>query len=51
MTYQPPFTITAKTLNLIASIGEQLGRLAALDEQAQAETTDRGFPRTAWEPE
>lgn len=36
MTYQPPFTITAKILNLIASISEQLGRLSALDEQAQA---------------
>lgn len=36
MTYKPPFTITAKTLNLIASISEQLGRLSALDEQAQA---------------
>ncbi len=36
MTYQPPFTLTAKTLNLIALISEQLGRLSALDEQAQA---------------
>ncbi|MDY0136971.1 MAG: Fic family protein [Thiomicrospira sp.] len=36
MTYQPSFTLTAKTLNLIALISEQLGRLSALDEQAQA---------------
>lgn len=36
MSYQPPFTLSAKTLNLIASISEKLGRLSALDEQAQA---------------
>lgn len=36
MTHQLPFTVTAKTLNLIASISEQLGRLSAWDEQAQA---------------
>jgi Fic family protein len=36
MTYQPPFTLTVKTLNLIASISEQLGRLSVLHEQAQA---------------
>ena len=29
-----PFILTAKTLNLVASISEQLGRLSALDEQA-----------------
>ncbi|UQB41794.1 Fic family protein [Thiomicrospira microaerophila] len=36
MTYQLPFTLTAKTLNLIASISERVGRLSALTEQAQA---------------
>ncbi|WP_157792614.1 hypothetical protein [Thiomicrospira microaerophila] len=36
MTYQPPFTLTTRTLNLIASISEQLGRLSVLHEQAQA---------------
>jgi len=36
MSYQPPFTLSAKTLNLIASISEKLGRVSALDEQAQA---------------
>jgi len=36
MSYQPPFTLSAKTLNLIASISEKLGRLSSLDEQAQA---------------
>lgn len=34
--YAPPLTITAKTLNLIASISEQLGRVAERDNQAQA---------------
>ena len=33
MIYQPQFTITAKTLNLIAFISEQLVRLSALAEQ------------------
>lgn len=35
MSYQPPLTITAKTLNLIASISEQLGRWAERADQAQ----------------
>lgn len=34
--YAPPLTITAKTLNLIASISEQLGRVAERENQAQA---------------
>ena len=29
MNYQPPFTLTNKTLSLVASISEQLGRLSA----------------------
>lgn len=36
MAYEPPFSISANMLNLIASISEQLGRLSALTEQAQA---------------
>jgi Fic family protein len=36
LSYQPPFTLSAKTLNLIASISEKLGRLSVLDEQTQA---------------
>lgn len=35
-TYAPPLTITVKILNLIASISEQLGRVAERDNQAQA---------------
>lgn len=35
-TYAPSLTITAKILNLIASISEQLGRVAERDNQAQA---------------
>lgn len=34
--YTPPLTITPKTLNLIASISEQLGRVAERESQAQA---------------
>lgn len=34
--YAPPLTITPKTLNLIASISEQLGRVAERESQAQA---------------
>lgn len=36
MSYKPPLTITAKTLNLIASISEQLGRWAERADQTQA---------------
>lgn len=39
-TYQPPFTITAKIISLIADISEQLGRLSAWQE-AQDENTLR----------
>ena len=35
MTYQPPFTITPAIIRLIAEIGEGLGRLALLTEQAR----------------
>lgn len=34
--YAPPLTITPKALNLIASISEQLGRVAERESQAQA---------------
>ena len=30
---QPPFTITPKIVQLIASVSERLGRMAVLDEQ------------------
>lgn len=35
MTYQPPFTITPAIIRLIAEIGEGLGRLTLLTEQAR----------------
>jgi len=34
-TYQPPYTITAEILNLVAAISEAMGRLAVLTDQAK----------------
>ena len=34
MSYQPPYTITPKILNLVAEINEKLGRLLILQEQS-----------------
>jgi len=34
MSYQPPYTITPKTLHLVAEINEKLGRLLILQEQS-----------------
>ncbi len=34
MSYQPPYTITLRSLNLIAEISENLGRLSVLQEQS-----------------
>lgn len=35
MNYQPPYTITARILNLVASICEVIGRLTAVKDQAK----------------
>ncbi len=36
MSYTPPFTITSKTLNLVAEISESVGRLSETKEASQA---------------
>ena len=36
MEYQPPFTVTANSIRLIAEISENIGRLTAQLEQAKA---------------
>ena len=33
MSYQPPYTLTTAISNLLAEIGESLGRMSVLDEQ------------------
>ena len=36
MKYQPPYTITPAIVNMVAEIGEAIGRLTVLTDQARA---------------
>ena len=38
MSYQPPFTLSSKLLNLVAEISEQLGRLSVLQDNKNTES-------------